>query len=74
MLSVLFYQRDEIFSSLKVLWAEYVVETDNEEPQGRISENDRFSLSNGLLREWLLKEKSLTTFLQAQKTGQGQFA
>lgn len=66
------YQRNDIFSSLKTLWAEDVVETNNEEQQGRISENDRFSLSNGLLRQWLNLEKPLTTFLQAQQTGKEQ--
>lgn len=64
------YQRDEIFSSLKTLWAEDVIETNNEEQQGRISENDRFSLSNGLLRQWLRMNKSLLTFMQAQEASQ----
>jgi hypothetical protein len=58
------HDRDEISRDLKTLLDEDVIETTNTERDESVTENARYVLPVGLLRQWLRKAKSLNTFLR----------
>lgn len=57
------YHQDEIAHALNTLVAEDVIETNGVERHETVIENARYSLTNGLLRQWLRRTKSLRSFL-----------
>lgn len=53
------YEPDQIENSLKVLWAEDVITTQNKEQVHGLSDSARYTIVNGLLRQWLKRNKRL---------------
>lgn len=54
------YHRDEVVASLKTLWAEDVVETNDGVHLESLFDGAHYHVSIGLLRQWLRREKPLT--------------
>ncbi len=61
------YQPSEVLGSLKMLLADDVVIISGGEQQERVSESARYSLANGLFRQWLRDEKPLGEFKRTQE-------
>lgn len=57
------YHQDHVRLNLKLLADEDIIEKTRVEGRESTIENDRYSLPNGLLRDWLRRTRSLKTFL-----------